>query len=123
LDGKPVGTGRLRLKKSYAKFERIATLKNLRGAGIGRSLMDFMEAYALEKHPLYLRAMHAQAEAVGFYLKLDWVAIGEAFIEADIEHRVLIKPPPSKIEIQKLLLWKDPEVRDDIKDYLKSLMT
>ena len=42
-DGVPVGAGRLRLKKSYVKFERIATLKSCRGQGIGRLLMACMQ--------------------------------------------------------------------------------
>ena len=122
FDGIPVGTGRLRLKKSYAKFERIATLKSHRGHGLGRSLMDLMLRYAQEHHPLHLPAMHAQLEAVGFYVKLRWVPIGEVFEEASILHRVLIYPPHSKAELKHLLAWKDPEVHDDIKNHLKTLL-
>lgn len=119
VDGAPAGAGRMRTKKSYAKFERIATLQEFRGAGVGRAIMEFMQSFAREKYPQYLPAMHAQRDAIGFYLKLGWVEVGEVFYEADIPHRVLILPPQEKTQIKQLLLWNDPEVRPDIKDYLK----
>jgi predicted GNAT family N-acyltransferase len=92
LDGQPVGAGRFRLKKFYAKFERIATLKSHRGLGIGRKLMETMQAHSSQFYPNFLPAMHAQKSAVNFYLKLGWVAVGEEFFEANIPHQILIYP-------------------------------
>src|SRR4051812_48124660 len=63
-ENEAVGTGRLRLKNSYVKFERIATLKKYRGLGIGQNLMKHMQTYAQENHPRFLPAMHAQESAV-----------------------------------------------------------
>ncbi len=121
LGGKPVGAGRMRIKKSYAKFERIATLKVLRGTGIGRQIMELMQKHARRSYPEYLPAMHAQQEAVGFYEKLGWIAVGDTFYEANIPHRVLILPPEDQSVIKRLRLWQDSEVREDIKAYLRTL--
>lgn len=121
VDGKPAGTGRLRLKKSYAKFERIASLRDYRGSGVGKGLMDFMQGYATREYPTYLQAMHAQESAVGFYKKLGWVQIGSEFHEAGIAHRVLIFLPKSQVMTKDLKAWTDPETREDIIAYLRTL--
>ena len=122
IEKKPVGAGRLRLKKSYVKFERIATLKDHRGQGIGRILMEKMLSYALQRFPNYLPAMHAQESAVGFYVKLGWVPIGAEFPEANIPHRVLIYPPRNLEVIQQLKIWNDPHCREDIRAHLRTIM-
>lgn len=119
--GVPVGAGRLRLKKSYAKFERIATLKEWRGRGIGRKIMEFMQEHASRNYPRYLPAMHAQGNAVGFYEKLGWIAVGETFKEADIPHRIMVFPPAGRSGVEGLLAWSDPEARQDIRDLLRRL--
>jgi predicted GNAT family N-acyltransferase len=92
VDGIPLGTGRLRLKKQYVKFERIATLKEARGSGVGKELMRIMQDYAHAHYPAYVPAMHAQTSAVGFYEKLGWQARGDIFYEAEIPHRLLLLP-------------------------------
>lgn len=83
-------TGRLRVKEQFIKFERIACLKNFRGTGIGRKLMEFMLDYALKNHTLLTPYMHSQVEAVPFYEKLGWVSFGDLFYEAGIAHRAMI---------------------------------
>lgn len=122
IDTVPVGAGRLRKKKSYAKFERIATLGSHRGYGVGREIMRAMQNFAADRLPEYLPAMHAQNTAIGFYEKLGWIAIGEEFLEADIAHRVLILPPAEPEKIEALKIWHDAESRDDIRDFLKTLL-
>ncbi len=89
-NGQPVGAGRLRLKGSLGKFERIATLKEVRGTGVGRALMEYMQTYAARKYPTYQRVMHAQESAIPFYEKLGWRIEGERFFEAGIAHRLMI---------------------------------
>jgi predicted GNAT family N-acyltransferase len=121
LDGHPVGTGRLRLKNSYVKFERIASLKDYRGYGIGKAIMEQMQRYAAQEFPTYLPVMHAQKNAVGFYLKLGWVPIGQNFFEANILHQVLIYPPKDRDLVKNLEIWKFQESREDIKNYLNSI--
>lgn len=86
VDGEPAGTGRLRVKDQYIKFERIATMNKFRGQGIGRHLMIEMMKVALSDYSKFTPYMNAQADAVGFYEKLGWVRVGDIFYEANIPH-------------------------------------
>jgi predicted GNAT family N-acyltransferase len=90
VNNQPAACGRLRLKGQYAKFERIATLKQFRGSGVGSKLMAFMMSHARQKYSNALPYMHSQVEAVPFYQKLGWSAEGEIFYEANIPHQVMV---------------------------------
>lgn len=118
LNAKPVATGRIRIKGSFMKFERVATLKEARGKGIASALMKEMERVSSEKHPAYLMAMHAQTSAIPFYLKLGWVAVGPIFVEAEIEHQLMIFPPKNNEELKCL---SDPECPQAVLDYFSHL--
>ena len=83
---KPAATGRLREKGVLIKFERIATLPEFRGLGLGLELMKAMQQFALTHYPCLLPYMHAQSSAIGFYQKLGWKQIGSNFMEAGIDH-------------------------------------
>jgi len=115
--GVSAATGRMRVKKCFIKFERIATLKEFRGRGIATELMEEMQRAALARFHTYLPAMHAQTEAIPFYLKLGWVQVGDLFDEAGIEHQVMILLPPKKIDQLKCLT--DPSTPQPILEYLR----
>lgn len=87
--GSPAATGRLRVKNNLIKFERIATLKEYRGQGLGKILMEAMLEFAQKKYSHLTPYMHSQLEAVPFYEKLGWRAQGEIFYEAEIAHQVM----------------------------------
>lgn len=89
-NGQSAGAGRLRVKDEYIKFERIACLKEFRGTGVGRNLMEFMLAYAQKHYPNLTPYMHSQVEAVPFYEKLGWNYVGNQFFEAGIPHLAMI---------------------------------
>ena len=91
VGGRALGTGRFRVKGTQLKFERIATLKEARGRGIGAALMRRMEAEAEARFPKLEPYMHAQADAVPFYEKIGWRRVGAAFFEAGIEHVAMTK--------------------------------
>lgn len=112
----PAATGRLRLKKGFVKFERIGTLPPFRGKGIAKALVKEMQKVTLEVFPGYLPAMHAQADATSFYLKLGWVAVGSPFEEAGILHQVMILPPKDPANLKCL---SDPETPQSILDYFR----
>lgn len=120
-EGMYVCTGRYRVKGSFLKIERIATLAEARGKGVATDLMLFMQALGDEEYPRYLQLLHAQLAAELFYHKLGWVPIGPTFNEDGIDHRVMIRPPKTKERIRALLCFKDPKCPADILDYLKSL--
>jgi predicted GNAT family N-acyltransferase len=81
--GRPVGTGRL---LPGGRIGRMAVLKEWRGQGVGaallRALLDRARERGLEKVVL-----HAQKQAMGFYLRFGFSALGEEFSEAGIPHR------------------------------------
>jgi ElaA protein len=88
--GRAIGCACLRPYGARHKVERVAVLPELRGAGLGRELMDAVEAHArrLGAHDLLL---HAQAAVVPFYEKLGWSSAGARFLEAGIEHQKMEK--------------------------------
>ncbi|MCC7538270.1 MAG: GNAT family N-acetyltransferase [Deltaproteobacteria bacterium] len=89
IEGRVVGTARMRPKPedpSVAKAERVAVLRELRGAGVGRAIMAALEAEAaLRGFETVLLA--AQVSAIPFYERLGYEAFGEPFDDARIEHR------------------------------------
>lgn len=93
-NGSAIATGRLRTKDSFIKFERIATLKEFRGMGVGQNLMGEMIRYARENYAGLTPFMHSQSSAVSFYEKLGWVTQGPIFFEAGISHQAMILPLP-----------------------------
>ncbi|NJP12672.1 MAG: GNAT family N-acetyltransferase [Leptolyngbyaceae cyanobacterium RU_5_1] len=86
LDGKPVGTARIRFwDDRTAKVERVAVLAEVRGQGIGRTLMEYILNLLAEKHVVEV-AMNAQESVIEFYEKLGFTSEGELFEEAGIPH-------------------------------------
>lgn len=86
-----VGTLRLRpLGGPSAKVERVAVLRTMRGGGAGRALVAAAEVEAAGRGWTRL-VLHAQQDVVGFYERLGWAVEGEAFVEADIPHRRMVR--------------------------------
>ena len=97
--GLPVATGRLLAQSNAALGDshigvaiigRLAVDRVLRGNGLGRDvLLALMQAARLRGDRAV--ALHAQRSAEGFYQRLGFVARGEPFIEADIEHIEMVR--------------------------------
>lgn len=86
LRERAIGCARMVPHPEYVKIGRMAVIREWRGRGVGRRLLDFLvgEARALG----YRRAvLHAQLHAEGFYLKAGFRPIGPEFDEAGIPHR------------------------------------
>ena len=88
--GRAVGCACLRAYGAQHKVERVAVLPELRGNGLGRDLMDAVEAHARSLGARDL-VLHAQASVVVFYEMLGWTSIGPRFDEAGIEHQKMGK--------------------------------
>jgi predicted GNAT family N-acyltransferase len=87
----PIGTARLLpLDADQGKLTRMAVLAPFRQQGVGRALVQRVEAYALAEG---LRALQldAQLQALGFYSRLGYSASGEVFWDAGIAHRRMHK--------------------------------
>ncbi len=89
INGQPCGACRWRKTDKGYKLERFAVLKEFRGQGVGRALI----AEALSDLPndadyVYL---NAQLDAMSLYAKFGFVAEGEQFEEAGIQHFKMVK--------------------------------
>lgn len=83
-----VACGAARLYKN--KVGRVATLKEYRKRGVGAALMEKIEEYALNNNIKVLK-LHAQLYVRNFYENLGYLAEGDIFTEADIEHVLMTK--------------------------------
>jgi predicted GNAT family N-acyltransferase len=95
LGGRDTGAARMRLVDFdsvglVAKAERVAVLAGTRGSGVGRALMDALEAAAARAGAVEVR-LGAQVTAVPFYLRLHYEPYDAPFMEAGIEHRMMRK--------------------------------
>jgi predicted GNAT family N-acyltransferase len=97
-DGRTVGTGRLvngrigddlRLVPgttgAVGTIGRMAVAPELRGAGVGRALLDLLVERA-RSLGLPVAELHAQLHAKDFYERAGFTAFGEVYLEAGIEH-------------------------------------
>jgi YbgC/YbaW family acyl-CoA thioester hydrolase len=88
--GLAVGTGRLLpIGEGVGKIGRMAVLASVRGAGVGRPLLDALVAASRARGDREVM-LHAQASAVGFYLRAGFTPRGPAFDEAGIEHQEMM---------------------------------
>jgi predicted GNAT family N-acyltransferase len=85
-----LGTARMRIVDGIAKAERIAVLEDAREKGFGRALVEAIEVAARETGLSAIR-LNAQIQALRFYEKLGFVAGGDVFIEAGIDHCQMTK--------------------------------
>jgi len=88
--GDVVGTARLRIVDGVGKIERVAVDRSRRGLGLGRRVMEAVEAEARAAGCLE-SLLAAQVEVIPFYEKLGYVAEGPIFLDANIDHRWMKK--------------------------------
>lgn len=91
LEGKPVGTLRLRqVDHETGKIERVAVLREARGRSIGKALLE--AALSNLKADGVARAkLHAQTQAMDFYARFGFVAHGDVFDEDGIPHQTMLR--------------------------------
>ncbi|MFH5882477.1 GNAT family N-acetyltransferase [Liberiplasma polymorphum] len=82
----PIGAARLYKNK----VGRVAVLKEHRHKKAGSVIMDAVEAYA-KTQGIKTLELGAQCYIIPFYEKLGYVAYGDIFLDADIEHRMMKK--------------------------------
>jgi predicted GNAT family N-acyltransferase len=86
-----IGTARLVEKgEGIGKVGRVAIAAEQRGKGVGAQLMRFIEQIAHERGFSHL-VLDAQVDAIPFYEKLGYIAEGDIFLDAGIEHRTMSK--------------------------------
>jgi predicted GNAT family N-acyltransferase len=86
----PVGTSRIRyLSPEIAKIERLAVLKEFRGQGIAKQLMQFA-LENIQTTEVKEVIVHAQEYIKNLYLNLGFKVTGDYFYEANIPHLKMI---------------------------------
>jgi YbgC/YbaW family acyl-CoA thioester hydrolase len=93
--GMAVGTGRLLAGEGPghpARIGRMAVSRGLRGANIGRQLLEALMAAAGRRGDAEVM-LHAQVSAIGFYSRAGFVPHGEPFEEAGIGHLEMRRAP------------------------------
>ena len=82
-DGRPIGTGRLTPAHTLG---RMAVLPQWRGRGVGAAMLAALTGLARERRWNAIE-LHAQVDAIGFYLRHGYLPIGPRYMEAGIEHQ------------------------------------
>lgn len=88
---KDVGTIRcLYTSKDTVRIQRFCFLKEYRGLGLGKSVIEYIEHY-YKKQGFATVEMDAKYEVCGFYEKCGYEKVSDVFIEANIEHIKMVK--------------------------------
>ncbi|TCP65446.1 GNAT family N-acetyltransferase [Baia soyae] len=91
LDKKAIGTCRMRWYEPHvAKAERVAVIPEGRGTGAGRELMLALEEHARQEGAKKI-VLSAQTQALPFYEKLGYIAEGDVYLDAGIDHKDMKK--------------------------------
>jgi len=91
VNGRILGTARLRYLDNIAKIERVAVLEEARGKGIGRGIMAFIIENTAKKGDIAKLKLGSQTHAIPFYAALGFEAVGEEYMDAGIPHRDMVK--------------------------------
>jgi GNAT superfamily N-acetyltransferase len=79
LDGVPCGAGRfIFVEPGVAKIQRMAVVDDVRGRGVGKALLAFLEAEAVRRGASRL-TLWAQVRARRFYEQAGYSAVGGEF--------------------------------------------
>ncbi|MFK7834757.1 MAG: GNAT family N-acetyltransferase [Sulfitobacter sp.] len=89
VDGVPAGTARIHLVESTAKIGRVCLIISQRGKGLGAALI--LKALEVAKGKATRAKLGAQVDALGFYEKLGFTAIGPVYDDAGIPHRDMVQ--------------------------------
>ncbi|MGE7932922.1 GNAT family N-acetyltransferase [Viridibacillus arvi] len=86
-----VGTGRIRLVEGVGKIQRVAILEEYRKLGLGRVIIQALEDIASKELGASKVKLDGQVQAQGFYEKLGYHVASDIFLDAGIEHVLMIK--------------------------------
>lgn len=89
-EGMPTGCARIMVKGPTGKIGRVAVLKERRGLGLGKRLMEECQRVLRETPGVTEARLGAQSYAIPFYEALGYRIDGPEYIEADIPHRPMV---------------------------------
>ncbi len=87
---KAIGAARLRFVEDYGKVERVCILKEFRGTGAGKMLMQKLEHTGSERGCKKF-VLYAQTHAEPFYQRLGYHTYSDIFMDAGIPHIAMKK--------------------------------
>ena len=88
---KPVGCGRIVFFDDYSKIGRVAVLADKRGLGFGKMIcQELINIAALEGKTKKV-VLNSQCSAAKFYERLGFIAEGEVFDDAGIDHIRMVR--------------------------------
>ena len=85
--GEAIGTARM---QQNGTIGRMAVLKDWRGRGVGRALLQTLLDLAV-RQGLPRVTLSAQTHALGFYERAGFHVVGKPFMDAGIPHRKMVK--------------------------------
>ncbi len=85
-DGNVIGTGRLILDSPVPRIGRMAVLREWRGRGVGKEILELLCTLAKQCGFSQVR-LHSQSHATAFYYKQGFLSYGREFVEAGIPHQ------------------------------------
>lgn len=89
--GEPAGTARLTIEGDTAKIGRVCVLPQHRGTGLGAALIRATLEAARTLPGVQRAKLGAQVQAIGFYERLGFRAIGPVYDDAGIDHRDMVR--------------------------------
>jgi predicted GNAT family N-acyltransferase len=85
-NGEAIACARLLSEKNLFHIGRVAVLAEYRHQKIGRRLMQSILLWCKQQKPDFKIYLHAQTSRITFYEYLGFVAEGDVFMDAGIEH-------------------------------------
>jgi predicted GNAT family N-acyltransferase len=85
-NGSAIACARVLCEDNLYHIGRVAVLAEYRNQTIGRQLMQFILSWCQEQKTGFKIYLHAQTSRIAFYEHLDFVAEGDVFMDAGIEH-------------------------------------
>lgn len=85
VEGRPAGAGRLLIAGDEGKIGRMAVLREHRGGGIGRAVLDALEREGRARGVRRFR-LSAQLHAAPFYERAGYLREGDIYDEVNIPH-------------------------------------
>ena len=78
------------LENKTLKMRQVAVDEHLQGKGIGKSMIAFAERWAIE-NGFHIIELNARKTAAPFYFSMNYIQIGDEFIEVNIPHLKFVK--------------------------------
>ena len=87
VEGVAMGSARLFVEEDIGKIGRVCVLKEARGSGVGKALIEASLAHFAARGDVRTAKLGAQTHALGFYAALGFEAFGPEYMDAGIPHR------------------------------------